>query len=71
MAAYHEAMSNNISLMPIDELPEEHGPIDEDNDPLQRASMKQLAGKLADALGRLPEKEQLVMSLHYPEDICL
>ena len=69
LTAYHEVMSSNISLMPIDELPEEHGPIDEDNDPLQRTSMKQLAGKLAEALSRLPEKEQMVMSLHYQEDL--
>ena len=69
ITAYHEAISSNISLMPIDELPEDYGPVDEDSDPLQQTSMKQLAGQLADALSRLPEKEQLVMSLHYQEDL--
>jgi len=67
---YFSAMSNMVNLMPLDELPENMMPLEHNADPMKHLSMKQVASKLEDALKVLPKKEQLVMGLHYQEELA-
>jgi RNA polymerase sigma factor for flagellar operon FliA len=63
-------MSNMVNLMPLDELPENMMPLEHNADPMKHLSMKQVASKLEDALKVLPKKEQLVIGLHYQEELA-
>ena len=56
-------------MTPIDDLPDELIPPDKQNDPMQMTSMKQMAQVLEALLKKLPEKEKLVMALHYQEEL--
>jgi RNA polymerase sigma factor for flagellar operon FliA len=67
---YFSAMSNMVNLMPLDELPENMMPLEHNADPMKHLSMKQVASKLEDALKVLPKKEQLVIGLHYQEELA-
>jgi RNA polymerase sigma factor for flagellar operon FliA len=67
---YFAAMSNMVNLMPLDELPENLMPAEHNVDPMQHLSMKQVGTQLEAALKILPKKEQLVMSLHYQEELA-
>jgi RNA polymerase sigma factor for flagellar operon FliA len=67
---YFSAMSNMVNLMPLDELPENMMPAEHNVDPMQHLSMKQVGTQLEKALKILPKKEQLVMSLHYQEELA-
>jgi RNA polymerase sigma factor for flagellar operon FliA len=67
---YFAAMSNMVNLMPLDELPENMMPAEHNVDPMQHLSMKQMGVKLVEALQVLPKKEQLVMGLHYQEELA-
>ena len=44
-------------------------PTEHNVDPMQRLSMKQVAATLEQALKILPKNEQLVMSLHYQDEL--
>ena len=66
---YHEIMGTMVNLMPLDDLSEEMLPADIGSDPLQAASMRQFADRIASILEGLPENERLVMALHYQEDL--
>jgi len=66
---YFETVGSMVNLMPLDDLPEEMMPSDKANDPMRLTSMKQLAGEMEAALKKLPEKEQLIMALHYQEEL--
>jgi RNA polymerase sigma factor for flagellar operon FliA len=63
-------MSNMVNLMPLDELPENMMPAEHNVDPMQHLSMKQVGLRLEQSLKILPKKEQLVMSLHYQEELA-
>lgn len=67
---YFAAMSNMVNLMPLDELPENMMPAEHNVDPMQHLSMKQVGLRLEQSLKILPKKEQLVMSLHYQEELA-
>jgi RNA polymerase sigma factor for flagellar operon FliA len=67
---YFSAMSNMVNLMPLDELPENMMPLEHNADPMKHLSMKQVGLRLEDALKVLPKKEQLVMGLHYQEELA-
>ncbi len=67
---YFVAMGNMVNLMPIDEIPENLMPADGNQDPMQHISVKQLGTQIEAALKILPKKEQLIMSLHYQEELA-
>jgi RNA polymerase sigma factor for flagellar operon FliA len=67
---YFSAMSNMVNLMPLDELPENMMPLEHNVDPMKHLSMKQVGLRLEEALKVLPKKEQLVMGLHYQEELA-
>jgi RNA polymerase sigma factor for flagellar operon FliA len=62
-------MGTMVNLMPLDDLSEDMLPADLDSDPMQAASMRQFAARIATILESLPENERLVMALHYQEDL--
>ncbi|QWE19961.1 FliA/WhiG family RNA polymerase sigma factor [Polynucleobacter sp. AP-Kolm-20A-A1] len=66
---YFNVVAGAVNLTPIDDLPDELIPPDKQNDPMQLTSMKQMAKSLEGLLKKLPEKEQLVMALHYQEEL--
>ena len=69
LEAYFGIMDSMVNLMPIDDLSEDMLPADLTTDPLQSAAMRQFADQIAVLLKKLPEKEQMVMALHYQEDL--
>ena len=69
LAEYHGVMGTMVNLMPLDDLSEDMLPADLDSDPMQAASMRQFADRIALILEGLPENERLVMALHYQEDL--
>jgi RNA polymerase sigma factor for flagellar operon FliA len=66
---YFGIMDSMVNLMPIDDVSDDMLPSDGGSDPLQNAAMSQFAEQLAVILKKLPEKEQMVMALHYQEDL--
>jgi RNA polymerase sigma factor for flagellar operon FliA len=69
MEEYFKMMEGMVNLMPIDELSDDLLPQDHTLDPSNLASMSQFADRIAQVLMTLPEKESLVMALHYQEDL--
>lgn len=49
----------------------EHTPGDPDEDPMRVLSERRMREALVEAIGKLPEREQLVMSLYYEQDMNL
>ena len=66
---YFRIIDTMVSLMPIDEVSDDVLPSDRNDDPSNLVSMSQFAEKIAHVLKKLPEKEQMVMALHYQEDL--
>jgi RNA polymerase sigma factor for flagellar operon FliA len=59
-----------VNLMPLDELPENMVPAEHNVDPMQHLVIKQLGVSIEQVLKALPKKEQLVVSLHYQEELA-
>jgi RNA polymerase sigma factor for flagellar operon FliA len=66
---YHGIVDSLVNVLPLDEVPEEMLPTDPYGDPLQLLASKQFMVRMVDILKRLPEKQQMVMALHYQEDL--
>jgi RNA polymerase sigma factor for flagellar operon FliA len=69
LESYFGIMGGMVNLMPIDDLSDDMLPADASSDPFQSAAMSQFTDKLAAILKKMPEKEQMVMALHYQEDL--
>lgn len=69
MEEYHGVLDSLVSLMPLDDIPEDMMPADPFGDPLDQLTSKQFMRRMADMLKQLPEKQQMVMALHYQEDL--
>lgn len=69
LPSYHQTMEGLINVLPLDDVPDELLPTDPFADPLERVSSQQFLEKLVVLIRRLPEKQQLVMALHYQEDL--
>jgi RNA polymerase sigma factor for flagellar operon FliA len=69
LESYFGIMDGMVNLMPIDDLSDDMLPADASSDPFQSAAMSQFAEQLAEILKKMPEKEQMVMALHYQEDL--
>ena len=66
---YHGIVDSLVNVLPLDEVPEDMLPTDPYGDPLQLLASKQFMVRMVDILKRLPEKQQMVMALHYQEDL--
>jgi RNA polymerase sigma factor for flagellar operon FliA len=69
MEEYYKMMDGIVNLMPIDELSDDLLPQDNSSDPSNIAALNQFADRIAKILVILPEKEKLVIALHYQEDL--
>jgi RNA polymerase sigma factor for flagellar operon FliA len=67
---YFAALGSMVNLMPLDELPENMMPAEHNVDPMQHLVIKQLGVSIEQVLKALPKKEQLVVSLHYQEELA-
>lgn len=66
---YQQWLDQAVGLMAIDEVPEEWLPHDPQADPFDHLALQQMRQVLARTLEKLPEKQQLVMALHYQQDL--
>ena len=66
---YFVVLDTFVNVMPIDDVPENLLPTDFSADPLEKVSGQQFLGQVVDILKTLPEKQRLVMALHYQEDL--
>ena len=67
---YFAVLGSMVNLMPLDELPENMMPAEHNVDPMQHLVIKQLGVSIEQVLKALPKKEQLVVSLHYQEELA-
>lgn len=67
---YFAVLGSMVNLMPLDELPENMVPAEHNVDPMQHLVIKQLGVSIEQVLKALPKKEQLVVSLHYQEELA-
>jgi RNA polymerase sigma factor for flagellar operon FliA len=67
---YFTVLGSMVNLMPLDELPENLVPAEHNVDPMQHLVIKQLGISIEQVLKALPKKEQLVVSLHYQEELA-
>lgn len=66
---YHAIVDSLVQVMPLDEVHEDMLPADPEGDPMQQLASQQFAHRLAHALKQLPDKQQMVVALHYQEDL--
>ncbi len=66
---YHETLDTMVGMTAIDDVPEHLLSIAEGADPSQITSFKQIALQLSGVIKNLPEKERMVVALHYQEDL--
>ena len=66
---YHSVLDSLVNVMPLDDVPEEMMPSDPFGDPLDQVTSKQFMFRMVEVLRQLPDKQQMVMALHYQEDL--
>ena len=66
---YHQTLDTMVGMTAIDDVPEHLLPIADGADPSQITSFKQVSERLAQVIKTLPEKERMVVALHYQEDL--
>jgi len=66
---YKSIVDRLVSVLPIDEIPEDALPSSSSNLLFETASQKHLLQKVVDLIAQLPDKQQLVLALHYQEDL--
>lgn len=69
LSAYHEVVDSLVNVMPLDDVPEDMLPTDPYGDPMHLLASRQFMLRIVDILKRLPDKQQMVMALHYQEDL--
>lgn len=69
LQTYQATLESLVSVMPIDDIPEEALPANTNDDPFEYLSQKQWLQQVAGLIGQLPEKQQMVLALHYQEDL--
>jgi len=62
---YHLLLDSHVNLTPLDQVPEDLLPTSTDDDAIERIGNSQILKKIVGALKRLPEKQQIVVALHY------
>jgi len=66
---YHSVLDSLVNIMPLEDVPEDMLPTDPFGDPLEQVNSKQFMLRMVEVLKRLPDKQQMVMALHYQEDL--
>ena len=66
---FHALVDTMVGVMPLDDVPEELMPEDPYSNPLEHIATAQLMEKLVEILKQLPEKQQLVLALHYQQEL--
>ena len=66
---YNGIVDSLVNVLPLDEVPEEMLPSDPYADPMRLLASRQFMLRMVEILKRLPEKQQMVMALHYQEDL--
>ena len=66
---YRLILDSLVQVMPLDEVHEDMLPADPEGDPMQQLASQQFAQRLSQALKQLPDKQQMVVALHYQEDL--
>ncbi len=66
---YHGIVDSLVNVLPLDEVPEDMLPTDPYGDPMQLLASRQFMLRIVEILKRLPDKQQMVMALHYQEDL--
>ncbi|MFN4960446.1 MAG: sigma-70 family RNA polymerase sigma factor, partial [Burkholderiales bacterium] len=66
---YHQTLDTMVGMTAFDEVPEHLLPIADGADPSQINSFRQISERLAQVIKELPEKERMVVALHYQEDL--
>lgn len=69
LSTYRATLENLICLLPIDEVPEDALPSSTRDDPFEYLSQKQWLAQVVNLIAQLPEKQQMVLALHYQEDL--
>jgi RNA polymerase sigma factor for flagellar operon FliA len=69
LEAYYQVLDSLVNVLPLDDVPENMLPSDPFADPLVKVSGHQFLEKIVDVLKQLPEKQRLLMALHYQEDL--
>lgn len=67
--AYKSIQDSSVSVLPIDEIPEDALPSSASDALFETVSQKQFLQKVVGLIGQLPEKQQMVLALHYQEDL--
>jgi len=62
---YHALLDSHVNLTPLDQVPEDLLPTATDDDTIECIGNSQILKKIVDVLKRLPEKQQIVVALHY------
>lgn len=65
------AQLNSSTVVPLEEYLRTDGSESSDMSPVESIELRELQDTLAQAIDRLPEKEKLVISLYYYEDLTL
>jgi RNA polymerase sigma factor for flagellar operon FliA len=70
---YHRVLQDSqaCQLASMDDTNDAHEVADRDSDPLREAESGALRLAVADAIGGLPERERLVMSMYYDDELNL
>ena len=66
---YQQWLDQSVGLLPLEDVPEEWLPDDPQSDPFDHLALQQMRQLLARTLEKLPEKQQMVMALHYQQDL--
>ena len=66
---YFQVLDTFVNVMPIDDVPENLMPSDFSADPSEKVAGQQFMGEIVAILKTLPEKQRMVMALHYQEDL--
>ena len=69
LASYQAMLESWVHVLPIDEIAENALPASGADELFNAVAMKQVVQKVVGLVAQLPEKQQLVLALHYQEDL--
>ena len=69
LSAYQAMLESWVNVLPIDEVSENALPSSSADDLLDTVAQKQILQKIVGLLPQLPDKQQMVLALHYQEDL--
>lgn len=69
LQTYQSTLESLVNVLPIDDIPEEALPASTTDDPFEHVAQKQWLQHVVGLIAKLPEKQQLVLALHYQEDL--